>query len=569
MSTTSSHLRLSLASLGVASLLWIGSPAIAQSTPTQDPQAAPPQQQSVRTPDRDVTARELGSFDSFLDAHPVIAEQLRRDPSQVKNEEFLENHPALQQYLQNHPAVQEEISENPAGFMRQEQRFDRREDRREFANMDAFLDSHPEIAEQLRKNPSLVNDKDFVKGHPALQEFLQSHSGVAKDLRQNPNAFMQKEQRFDQREDARGQGLDRDQDFVRNRDFDQGRDRDMTRAQLASVDRFLQSHPEVAEGLRKDPTLINNADFLKHSPALQQYLQQNPGVREEFSENPNAFMQREQQFDPQIGRAGADTDRAELASMDRFLDSHPEIAEQLRKDPSLVNSTKFLHNHPALQTYLQQNPNVHEEIMENPSAFMQQEQGFEGQGERLNRQAFSPDHDTTRGQLASMDRFLDSHPEIAEQLRKNPSLVNNKDFLKNHQDLQTYLQQHPGVNEEFTENPNAFMHQERRFDRREDFDRDRGLEMRNKTGFERDEAASFGEFLGTHSAIAAQVSKDPSLVNNKEFMQTHPELEEFMKAHPTVQAQLQQNPQAFLQSTQQVGKPVPKMPTYKPAPKQQ
>jgi phage-related protein len=521
--------------LGMATLLWIGSPAIAQSAQPQD---------------RDTTTRQLSSFDGFLDGHPEIAEQLHKNPALVRDQQFVENHPALQDYLQRHPAVREEISENPDAFMRQEQRYDRREDRRELANLDGFLDSHPEIAEQLRKNPSLVNDKQFVKNHPALQEFLQNHSGATQDLRQNPNAFMQEEQRFDQREGG------------------QDREHDMTRAQLASMDQFLGKHPEVAEDLRRNPSLINNPDFVKHSPALQQYLQQNPGVREEFSENPNAFMQREQQFDPQIGRTGVDTDRAEVASMDRFLDSHREIAEQLRKDPSLVNNAKFLHNHPALQTYLQQNPNVHEEIMENPSAFMQQEQGFEGQGHTFNRQAVVQDHDTTRGQMASMDRFLDSHPEIAEQLRKNPSLVNNKDFLKSHQELQTYLQQHPGVNEEFTENPNAFMHQERRFDRQEDFARDRGLELRNHGGFERGEAASFGEFLGTHRAIAAQISKDPNLVNNKEFMETHPELVEFMKAHPTVQAQLQQNPQAFLQSAQQVGKPMPKAPTFKPAQKQ-
>ena len=47
------------------------------------------------------------------------------------------------------------------------------------------------------------------------------------------------------------------------------------------------------------------------------------------------------------------------------------------------------------------------------------------------------DHDTTRGQLASADRFFDTHPEIAEQLRKDPSLVNNKEFVKNHPDLAT------------------------------------------------------------------------------------------------------------------------------------
>ena len=46
------------------------------------------------------------------------------------------------------------------------------------------------------------------------------------------------------------------------------------------------------------------------------------------------------------------------------------------------------------------------------------------------------DNDTTRGELVNMDRFLDSHPEIAEQLRKDPSLINNA----------TWVQQHPALN---------------------------------------------------------------------------------------------------------------------------
>ncbi len=475
MSKTSSHLKHSLAFMSVASLLWIGSPANAQTMPTQQTQSAPS--------DNDTTMRESASFDDFMDGHPVIAEEIRKDPSKVNNEEFVEQHPALQKYLQQHPGVQEEFSENPARFMHQERGYERLETRREMTNMDAFLDSHPEIAEQLRKDPSLVNDKKFVKNHPALQEFLKSHGNVAEDMHQNPQAFMQEEQRFERRED--GQRFDQQPD---------GRDREMTRGQMAG--------------------------------------------------------------------------------MDRFLDSHPEIAEQLRKNPALVNDDKFVHQHTALQSYLQQHPETREEFRENPNAFMQQEQGAEqredrfNQGEgRFDQRQDGRDRDMTRGQLASMDRFLDSHPEVAEQLRKDPSLVNDKKFVQQHPALQSYLQQHPGVREEFGENPNAFMQREQRFDQRE------GFEQRGDGGFDRDamhgEAANFGQFLEAHANIAAQISKDPSLVSNKEYMENHPELQEYLKAHPNAQAQLQQNPQAFMQSAQQVSKPMPKAPTVaKPAQKQ-
>jgi hypothetical protein len=83
-------------------------------------------------------------------------------------------------------------------------------------------------------------------------------------------------------------------------------------------------------------------------------------------------------------------------------------------------------------------------------------------------------------------------------------------------------------------------------------------------GFDRDaarEAASFGQFLGVHANLAAQVSKDPTLLNNKEFMETHPELQDYLKSHPAAQAQLQHNPQAFLHSAQQTAQPAAKAPS--------
>src|SRR5258707_10036518 len=104
------------------------------------------------------------------------------------------------------------------------------------------------------------------------------------------------------------------------------------------------------------------------------------------------------------------------------------------------------------------------------------------------------DNDTTRIELAHFDQFMDSHREIAEQLRKDPSLVNNREFVEKHPALQTYLQEHPGIREEIKENPNAFMRQENRFDRQEDR---RADERRDDTT--NGHLSSFREFLGGHS----------------------------------------------------------------------
>jgi len=185
---------------------------------------------------------------------------------------------------------------------------------------------------------------------------------------------------------------------------------------------------------------------------------------------------------------------------------------------------------------LQQHPGIREEFSENPNAFMRQEQRFDRREDGRDR-----DGDTTHAQLARMDQFLDSHPEIAEQLRKDPGLMKSDEFTKSHPALQEFLQQHPGIRQEVSENPNAFMRQEQRFDRRED---NRGM---NSSG--RD-LQDFGQFLGGHSKIAQQLSQDPRLANDQQFIDSHPELQHYLNTHPGVKGQLTQNPRAVMTGLQ-------------------
>src|SRR5216683_3638759 len=315
--------------------------------------------------------------------------------------------------------------------------------RQELARFDQFLDSHQEIAEQLRRDPSLVNDHNYVQATPELQTFLQDHPGVREEIKENPNYFMRQENRYDRGED------------------------NMRRQELARFDQFLDSHREVSEQLRRDPSLVKDQQFLQSHPALQSFLQDHPTVREDLQRNPNAFMRQENQCDRQEARQDS-LRRAELAQFDRFLDSHRETAEQLRRDPSLVKSQQFVQNHPALQSFLQQHPDIQQRLDQNPNAFMRQENRFDNNerdadarnrdfdrddarrnndrdrdnGYRADNDASQDARNRDHGQVASFDQFLDKHQEIAEQLRRDPSLAKNQQFVNNHPALQAYLQDH-------------------------------------------------------------------------------------------------------------------------------
>jgi phage-related protein len=379
--------------------------------------------------------------------------------------------------------------------------------RRQLANFDRFLDSHPELAEQIRKDPTLVNNEEFVENHRDLQQYLQQHPEVREQLQQNPNAVMHQEQRYDRREDRmqdRDRDMNRDQDRTQDRDRDMNRDqdrmpdrdrnmsrdqdrnRDITRGELSNLDNFMDSHPEIAEQLKKDPSLVNDKKFVEGHPALKQFLATDPGVREEMRENPNGFMAREQRFDQ------TDANSRELGNMDRFMDSHPEIAEQLRKNPALVNDKKFVENHKALKTFLATHPYAAQEYKENPSAFMQQEQNYEHQQQNFatrrdqdfgarrdqdygmragthgtrtqgvgnqgtGNQGVTGDHDRMGGSVSSFNEFLEHHGNIASDLSKNPSLATNEEYVENHPALRQYLQANPQVRQQLSANPQAFV----------------------------------------------------------------------------------------------------------------
>ena len=330
---------------------------------------------------------------------------------------------------------------------------------------------------------------------------------------------------------------------------------DVTRQQLADFNTFLTDHPELAGQLQKDPSLMDNREFVDSRPELQQSLQGHPEIRAEVNENPNAFMRLEDRYEQQLGDRGVT--RGELATMDSFLDRHPEIAEQLQKDPSLIDKWQFVNNHPELKEFLAQHPELAQQFKDHPDAFMHREDRFDHNGDR----------DATRWQLASMDHFLDSHPEIAEQVRKDPSLLDNKKFVTAHPALQDYLQQHPEIRQEIDQNPTAFMREEDRYDHQHD-SRDRDLN--------RGELASFHQFLGDHSMIADQLTKNPELAKNDEYMEGHPELQQYLQAHPGVRAELTENPQVYMNSAQQLNENgampakemTPKAPGLDPKPKQ-
>lgn len=148
----------------------------------------------------------------------------------------------------------------------------------------------------------------------------------------------------------------------------------------------------------------------------------------------------------------SDADRYELRAFDEFLSNHPWIANKLWEKPSRANDKEFLEGNKELRFWLQDHPRVREEFRENARAFMDRVRDSERYGWNGGDRRPGWDKDS---ELASLDRFLDGHPGIAQDLRRNPSLVNNGDYLEDHKELREFLRDHPAIREELRENPRA------------------------------------------------------------------------------------------------------------------
>jgi hypothetical protein len=249
--------------------------------------------------------------------------------------------------------------------------------RRDLARFDQFLDSHRETAEQLRKTPSLIDDPQFLQGHPALNTYLQDHPSVKQEISQQPDSFMRAEDlyRHDRSlrdRDADGQYRDASQDRnAGGQNRDAGQDRDADRRDVASLNRFLDDHREIAEQVRRDPSLLDNRTFVQNHPQLQAYLQENPGVRDQLRQDPNALMHQEVAYNRDANMRDHDPMQDHMADFGGFLHNHSDIQRELSRDPSVVKDHDYMQNHTELEAYLNNHPDVRGELMSDPNRFVQ------------------------------------------------------------------------------------------------------------------------------------------------------------------------------------------------------
>jgi hypothetical protein len=254
--------------------------------------------------------------------------------------------------------------------------------------------------------------------------------------------------------------------------------------------------------------------------------------------------------------------RTELGRLDLFLDSHPDVAKALQANPALATNTDFLATHPAWKTFLEDHADIRQGLTANSTALMNQENRFDAAEAKSEGAPKTPPKPSMSDQFRSFDAFLDQHPAITKQLEANPSLIKDKSYLNDHPELVAFLKNNAAIRDSLANNPKGFMNGIATVDAADKSTssaKSSGGSGSSSTGSkptmppikapadDNDSAnvkqiAALDKFLDANTAVEKQLEADPTLINNRDFMNRNPDLSTFLKNHPDLAEDWRENP---------------------------
>ena len=130
-----------------------------------------------------------------------------------------------------------------------------------------------------------------------------------------------------------------------------------------TMQEYLSQHHELVDSIRKEPTILNDPEFLKMQPRIVLFLKDHPDIAAAVKKNPATFLQNADDTEPKL-------ERGQNPDLDDYFSHHPEVAQRLRENPRLIDDPQFATAHPTLKIYLIDHPAAREEIKANPNRYI-------------------------------------------------------------------------------------------------------------------------------------------------------------------------------------------------------
>ncbi len=231
----------------------------------------------------------------------------------------------------------------------------------------------------------------------------------------------------------------------------------------------------------------------------------------------------------------------DLRSFQRYLDDHGETAQELYRNPELINDREYVRNHDALRDWLKDHPEAAREIRDNPRAVLWRERG---RGSRDRGDEGGSTRLTDR-QRRNWEEFLNDHRAIARDLSRDPNLVNDTRYVHDRGALDEWLREHREAAAIIMANPSAYITRSSRSSEPEP-DPDSGQPTAR-------DIQSFEQYLDRNWEVSNELYRDPELIKSRRFLRDNPSLDEWMRTHPAAARAIRERPQDYLWRERSMG----------------
>lgn len=217
---------------------------------------------------------------------------------------------------------------------------------------------------------------------------------------------------------------------------------------------------------------------------------------------------------------------ADLRSLEEYLDSHWQIADQLYQNPDLINDRVFVRKNLSLRRWLVRHPAATRIIRADPRAVLWRD--------RESRDDEDSQSDISDRDLRSWEEFLDSHDVIARELNRNPELLNDANYVRRNNALDDWLYEHREAARIMKANPQKYAR------------RDESPSSSAPAQPTVEEIREFESFLDREWEIANALYREPELINNQTFLRDNPSLAIWLRDHPRMARALRERPRDYL-----------------------
>jgi hypothetical protein len=143
----------------------------------------------------------------------------------------------------------------------------------------------------------------------------------------------------------------------------------------------------------------------------------------------------------------------------------------------------------------------------------------------------------------SLERYLESNAQTAHRLYQDPELIRDREFVRDHDSLDDWLDNHANAAEALRANPQKYLRSTRT---------SQTSDQKTPSISER-ELSSFESFLDNNPETARRLYENPDLMKDRQFARSNAALDDWLDTHPQAAEAIQANPHKFLWRERKVG----------------